>query len=115
MQQESLLPTDNELLHPKVRRWIQSGLYLHELFGNYPVGMAAFETYLGPNGDEVTAEYVGLRLNNFMSEDTARRKLNEMVALGTMTVRKEGRTRFYRLTDEIIDDALEYLTGSPEK
>lgn len=96
-----------------VKHFIRTGLFLDRLLGDYACGMVALEAYFETDGGEVTAEYVSHRLDGLFSEDTARRRLNEMRAAGVVIVRKEGRTSYFRLDHDIAASAIAFMKGEP--
>lgn len=103
---------EREMNAQLTRHWITSGLFLGRLLGNYPCGMVALEAHFTDH-PEVTPEYVSVRLDNLLSEDTTRRRLTEMVKAGVMTSRKEGRAVYFRMTDDIAETAIAFMKGEP--
>lgn len=98
--------------HDLVKHTISSGLFLERLLGNYSAGIVALEAYFTDN-PEVTAEYVAQRIDDYLSEDTVRRRLAEMARARIVSVRKSGRTIYYTLDPEIAAAAISFLKGEP--
>jgi DNA-binding transcriptional ArsR family regulator len=99
-----------EMERQLVSHFIQSGLFLEKLVGDRIVGGVALEAYFSEH-QEVTADYVSLRVSEYVSPDTARRRMMEMTKAGIMTSRKEGRTVHFKLNPEIAEAAIAYLKG----
>jgi hypothetical protein len=96
-----------------LKHWITAGLFLDRLLGNYACGLVALEAYYGTKSGEVTAEYVSYRLEGFVSDDTARRRLNAMLDAGTMSRRKDGRTIYFKLLPDVAEAAIAFMRGDP--
>lgn len=105
---------DRALNAAHVKHWITGGLFLERLLGNYGCGMVMLEAHWTDNPD-VTADYVSARLDGYISEDTARRKMMAMVATGQATSRKAGRTVLFRLNADITEAAIAFIKGEQVK
>lgn len=92
------------------RHWLVGGIHLHRMLGSYACGTVLLEAYFSDK-PEVGAEYVANRLAGIVSEDTARRRLKQMQDQGTVTCRKRGRTRLYRLRPDLAEAAIAYMRG----
>lgn len=111
-------PTDAEAVREMHRQlashWITGGLFIGRLLGDYATGLVALEAYFSGH-PEVTAEYVSARLHGHYSEDTARRRLTEMVKAGKATCRKEGRTSYFSLKPDVAQAAIDFMKGEQVK
>jgi hypothetical protein len=95
------------------RHLITGGLFLEQLLGNYACGLVALETFFGTPDGEVTADYVSHRLGGLISEDTARRRLNDMGKRNIVTIRKAGRGIYFKLRPELAEAAISFMKGEP--
>jgi hypothetical protein len=91
---------------------IDAALFIVKMFGNPGfVGMALCEAHYAGQ-PWVTSVQVAERVK--CSDDTARRRLNELVAINRVECRTECRVRFYRVNPRVADSVMGVLLGAIE-
>lgn len=91
-----------------VNHWIQGGVALYNILGDYAIGIALVKCYCDGHEGQ-TADSVAAILGGIISVDTARRRLTKMVETGVARCVNHGRFRVYKINAEFAEEALAFM------
>lgn len=91
-----------------VNRWINGGITLYKILGDYALGLALVKCYCeGHEGQ--TIDSIAAILGDILSNDTVRRRMTKMVEAGMVDCTNYGRFRVYKIKAEVAEKALAYI------